>query len=397
MQPNHDGAPPTRPRARGHGADGQPGGAELAETRGPFESARTLPAAFYRSDEVFHLEQSELFGRLWLCVGREADIPKPGDFFTQEIGDERILVVRGRDATVRGFFNVCRHRGSRIVDAPRGEGLDRLRCPYHSWTYALDGRLTHAPLMPPGFAAAEFPLVPVRLGFYSGFVFANLDERAEPLERLLPDFPDLARYRMGDLRCGKRVVYEVEANWKFICENYSECYHCPGVHPQLFRISDYLEAGARVLEGGPCFNGGAMALRDGFETMSMSGRSGLPGIPGLPAEDHRKVFYYLVYPNFLLSPHPDYVLTHQVWPQAPTRSRVVCEWLFTPEALAMEGFDPADVVEFWDLTNRQDWRLCERAQRGALSRGYRPGPYQPKEDCVHAFDRWYADRLAPLL
>jgi Rieske 2Fe-2S family protein len=379
------------------GRERRPTAADLAATREPLESARTLPAAFYASPEIFRLEQSELFGRMWLCIGREADIPKPGDFFTHDVGGERLLVVRGRDASVRAFFNVCRHRGSRIVDEPRGEGLERLRCPYHAWTYALDGRLTHAPRMPAGFARDSFPLVPARIDGYAGFLFVNLDERAEPLERYLADLPDLARYRMGELRCGRRVEYEVEANWKFICENYSECYHCPGVHPQLFRISDYLEPGERALEHGACFNGGAMALRDGFATMSMSGRSELPPIPGLAADDHRKVFYYLVYPNFLLSPHPDYVLTHTIWPLAPTRSRIVCEWLFTREAVAMEGFDPVDVVQFWDLTNRQDWGLCERAQAGALSRGYRPGPYQATEDCVHTFDRWYAEKVAPLL
>jgi Rieske 2Fe-2S family protein len=382
------------PAGRG---DTRPTAADLAATRAPFESARTLPAAFYASDEVFRLEQSELFGRMWLCIGREADLPKAGDFFTHAVGDERILLVRGGDGAVRAFFNVCRHRGARLVDAPRGEGLERLRCPYHAWTYALDGRLTVAPRMAPSFAKGAFPLVPVRLELYSGFLFVNLDERAEPLERYLAGLPDLSRYRMGELRCGKRVEYEVEANWKFLCENYSECYHCPGVHPQLFRISDYLQPGERILEHGTCFNGGAMALREGFATMSMSGRSSLPQIPGLPAEDHRKVFYYLVYPNLLLSPHPDYVLTHTIWPLAPTRSRVVCEWLFTQEAVAMDGFDPVDVVEFWDVTNRQDWGLCERAQAGALSRGYRPGPYESSEDCVHTFDRWYAERLAPLL
>ena len=370
---------------------------ELEATRKPFESARTLPGEAYTSDGVFRLELAEIFGRMWLCIGREADVPKPGDFFTHEIGAERLLVVRGGDGAVRAFFNVCRHRGSRIVDAAHGEGLERLRCPYHSWTYALDGRLGHAPRMAADFDRTEFPLLQARLETFAGFLFVNLDERAEPLERYLADLPDLRRYRMAELLRGRRAEYEIAANWKFVCENYSECYHCPGVHPQLFRISDYLAPGLRVLEAGGCFNGGAMALRDGFATMSMSGRSSLPQIPGLPADDHRKVFYYLVYPNLLLSPHPDYVLTHTIWPLAPGRSRIVCEWLFTREAVAMPGFDPSDVVEFWDLTNRQDWGLCERAQAGAASRGYRPGPYQPSEDCVHTFDRWYADRLAPLL
>jgi Rieske 2Fe-2S family protein len=397
MQAKHDLPQPTQPPARIHGGASRPTAAELAATRAPFESARTLPAACYTSDEVFRLEQAELFGRMWLCVGRAADLPNAGDFFTLDVGAERILVVRGGDATLRAFFNVCRHRGSRIVDEPCGEGLERLRCPYHAWTYALDGRLTHAPRMGASFARDPFSLVPLRLGVFWGFLFVNLDDRAEPLERAMADLPDLSRYQMGELRRGRRVEYEVAANWKFLCENYSECYHCPGVHPQLFRISDYLEPGARQLESGACFNGGAMALRAGFSTMSMSGRSQLPQIPGLSAEDHRQVLYYLVYPNLLLSPHPDYVLTHTIWPQGPARSRVVCEWLFTPEAVAEKGFDPVDVVEFWDLTNRQDWGLCERAQAGASSRGYRQGPYQSTEDCVYTFDRWYADKLAPLL
>ncbi len=392
MQVKRDLPPAMRP-PRSPGAVGRPTAADLAATREPFASARTLPAACYTSDEVFQLEQSELFGRMWLCVGREADIPKPGDFFTHDLGDERILVVRGSDATVRGFFNVCRHRGSRIVDVPCGEGLERLRCPYHAWTYALDGRLTHAPRMGASFARDSFSLLPVRLGLFWGFVFVNLEDRADPLELALSELPDLSRYQMGALRRGKRVEYVVEANWKFLCENYSECYHCPGVHPQLFRISEYLEPGVRQLESGPCFNGGAMALRDGYSTMSMSGRSQLPQIPGLSADDHRQVFYYHVYPNLLLSPHPDYVLTHTIWPLGPARSRVVCEWLFTVEAVAMEAFDPVDMVEFWDLTNQQDWQLCERAQAGAASRGYRQGPYQSSEDCVHTFDRWYAEWL----
>jgi Rieske 2Fe-2S family protein len=192
------------------------------------------------------------------------------------------------------------------------------------------------------------------------------------------------------------MEYEVAANWKLICENYSECYHCPGAHPQLARISDLIARSSRPQEIGRCFNGGPMQLREGIETMSLSGRRTVPVIPGLSADDHRYVYYYVIYPNLLLSPHPDYVLTHTAWPLAADRTRVVCEWLFTPEAVARPGFDPADMVDFWDVTNRQDWALCERTQRGAASRGFRPGPYQPTEDCVHTFDRWYADLMSAL-
>ncbi len=202
---------------------------------------------------------------------------------------------------------------------------------------------------------------------------------------------------MASLHCGKRIEYDVRANWKLICENYSECYHCAANHPQLIRISEHLAREARVQEIGRCYNGGPMRMRDGIETMSMSGKTTLPNIPGLTHDDRRYVHYYVVYPNMLLSPHPDYVLVHTAWPIAPDRTHIVCEWLFTEAAVRQKDFDPRDVVEFWDVTNRQDWALCERAQIGIASRGFRQGPYQPTEDCVHTFDRWYADRLAALI
>lgn len=374
-----------------------PTAAELALTRKPFAEARTLPGAVHTSETVFRLEQEGLFGRSWLCVGREADIPAAGDYFLQEIAGDSVIVARGSDAGIRAFYNVCRHRGSKILEAPKGSGLKRLLCPYHAWSYELDGSVQNAPQMGEGFRKENFGLVPVRLGLFHGFIFLNLDDSAPPLERYLADLPDFSRFRMAELRCGKRIEYEVAANWKLICENYSECYHCAGVHPQLFRISDLIGRGQRRQEIGSCFNGGPMLMRDGVETMSMSGKRTVPPIPGLSPEDHRYVYYYVIYPNLLLSPHPDYVLTHTAWPLGPGRTRVVCEWLFTPEALSAKDFDPGDMVEFWDVTNRQDWGLCERAQAGAGSRGFRQGPYQPTEDCVHTFDCWYADRLAPLL
>lgn len=371
--------------------------ADLAATRRPFAQARTLPGAVYASPAVFALEQQAIFARSWLCAGRVADVPDAGDWFVKEVAGESVIVVRGGDGRVRAFYNVCRHRGSRLLDETRGRGLKRVLCPYHAWSYELDGSLQQAPGMPDSLARERHGLVPVGVGVHEGFVFVNLDPGAAPLARHLADLPDLSRFRMAELVCGRRVEYEVAANWKLVCENYSECYHCPGAHPQLIRISDLISRAERRQEAGACFNGGPMLMREGVETMSMSGRRSVAPIPGLTADDHRYVYYYVVYPNLLLSPHPDYVLTHTAWPLAPDRTRVVCEWLFTAEAAASPGFDPRDMVEFWDVTNRQDWRLCERTQAAAASRGFLPGPYQPTEDCVHTFDCWYAERLAPHL
>jgi len=220
------------------------------------------------------------------------------------------------------------------------------------------------------------------------------DRAAPALVDAYADLPDLGRYRVAELRRAKRVEYTVEANWKVIAENYSECYHCPLVHPQLHRISDITSGYAQF---GRSFSGGPMQLRDGCTTMSTSGVTALPTLPGLGEADHRLVHYYLVYPNLMLGLHSQYVLVHQAWPLAPDRTRVICDWLFRPETIAAPGFDPADMVEFWDLTNRQDWVLCERVQRGAASAGYVPGPYHPAEACAHAFGKWYAEAIGPSL
>jgi Rieske 2Fe-2S family protein len=366
----------------------------LALTARPLAEARTLPRRVYTDADVFALEGRVLFARTWLCVGREEDLPDAGSYLTQEIGGERILVVRGEDRALRAFFNVCRHRGARLVEEPCGRLRGAIGCPYHAWTYALDGRLLRAPRAEPGFRTEDFPLAQARLETFGGFVFANLDSAAPALATTLADLPDFARYRLADLRRARTIEYTVAANWKVVAENYSECYHCPGVHPQLHRISDITSGFAQT---GACFNGGPMQLRTGFTTMSMSGATALPSIAGLSDDDHRLVRYYLVYPNLMLGLHPQYVLVHRAWPLAPDRTRVVCEWLFPQETMAAAGFDPADIVEFWDLTNRQDWVLCGRVQLGAASAGYVPGPYHPAELCVHAFDKWYAEAIAPHL
>ena len=374
----------------GVGAAGGELAATLAATCRPFDEARTLPGAAYISDEVFALEQRALFGRMWLCVGREKEVPEPGSYLTQEIGAERVLVVRDARRALGAFYNVCRHRGARLIEEPRGHLGSIISCPYHAWTYALDGTLVRTPHQAAGFRPEEFPLARVQLGCRHGLVFVNLHPGAPALGAQLADLPDLVRYGLEALECAHRVEYDVAANWKVVCENYSECYHCPIVHPQLHRISEV----TRLFESGACFNGGPMAIRDGFSTMSMTGTSRSPAIAGLPDEDRRRINYYLVYPNLMLGLHPDYVVTHRAWPLAPGRTRVVCEWLFPQESVSTPGFDPADAVEFWDVTNRQDWALCERVQRGAASRGHAPGPYHPSERCVHTFDRWYAETLA---
>jgi Rieske 2Fe-2S family protein len=373
--------------------------AEIAAVRQPVDSARLLPPRVFHDPAIFDFEQRHLFARTWLCVGRDEDVAQPGTYMLASVAGESVIVVRGHDGAIRGLHNVCRHRGSTLLDAD-ADGADgrvmRLQCPYHAWVYDLDGTLRRAPHTDElvDFDTADNGLVPVRLETWNGFVFVNLDPTAPPLIDHLADLPGaVAAYPISDVRRARRIEYEVAANWKVIGENYSECYHCPGVHPQLNRLSPY-DRGRNLESRGP-WAGGWMDLIDGAETMSVDGAAhGRPPLPGIGTENERRVYYFVLWPNLLLSLHPDYVMTHQVWPIDAERSRVVCEWLFDPQQMARPGFDPSDAVEFWDLTNRQDWAVCERQQAGTRSSAYRAGRYSLMEDMVHAFDLMVADAYA---
>jgi Rieske 2Fe-2S family protein len=190
---------------------------------------------------------------------------------------------------------------------------------------------------------------------------------------------------MQDLRLARRIVYDIKANWKLIIQNYNECLHCPNLHPALNRLSHYLSGENEPLQR--TYMGGRMDLRPGVETMSLDGTCARAPLPGLPPDDRRRVYYYAIFPNVLLSLHPDYMMVHTLWPLAPDRTASVCEWHFHPQEMARPGFDPSDAVDFWDMTNRQDWHVCELSQAGISSRAYMPGPYSNREDLLYAFDR----------
>jgi glycine betaine catabolism A len=204
-------------------------------------------------------------------------------------------------------------------------------------------------------------------------VFVNPDRAAPPVSRYFAGLDErLAPYGLDRLVVAAEHDYELAANWKLAIENYHECYHCTSLHPQLCQVSPP-DSGTMYASDG-LWIGGSMALADGADTMSLSGRSATGPMPGVTGAALRDVLYLHLVPNLLLSPHPDYVLVHVLEPLAPGRTRIRCLWLFPPEVAAREGFDPAYAVEFWDLTNRQDWAACESVQRGVRSAGYRPGP-----------------------
>ena len=337
-------------------------------------------------------------------VAREEDAPDPGTYTLVELEGESIIVARGRDGALRAFFNVCRHRGTPVAEEACGKVV-RFQCPYHAWIYDLDGSLIRAKHTDEleDFSFERFGLAPVRLETWQGFVFLNLDPEALPLAAQLGDLVGhWDRFDFGALRSAKRVEYDVAANWKFVAENYSECYHCPGVHPQLNKLTPYDLGGDFDPDG--AWQGGWMELVDAADTMSLGDGSagaavhgstnGRPSMRGITAVDERRVYYYLLWPMAFISIHPDYLLVHRLVPQGPDRTLVVCDWLFEPETIAAPGFDPSDAVAFWDLTNRQDWHVCELQQRGTRSSSWVAGRFTTQEASVHAFDQMVADRYA---
>lgn len=356
------------------------------------EGAKTLPARYYTDPVLFAAELDGLFGRMWFHAGRSEEASRPGQYFVREFNGHDIVVTRNSAGAVRAFHNVCRHRGTRLCTGPSGQLSGSLQCPYHAWTYDLDGRLIGAPHMDevPHFRKADYPLLPVHADEWDGHVFLNLTDTPEPLHAQLGALVEKFRdWRMQDLRLGRRIAYDVKANWKLVIQNYNECLHCPNLHPALNRLSHYLSGENEPLRA--TYMGGRMDLRPGVDTLSWDGTCPRALLPGLSAEDRRRVYYYAIFPNLLLSLHPDYMMTHTLWPIAADRTVNVCEWHFHPSELARGGFDPADCVEFWDMTNRQDWQVCELSQAGIASRAYVPGPYSNREDLLYAFDRFVVD------
>jgi phenylpropionate dioxygenase-like ring-hydroxylating dioxygenase large terminal subunit len=349
----------------------------------PFGPSRLLPQEAYTSREVLDWEQRHLFEGSWACAGTAEALQHPGDQRAVRVGGDGILLVRGEDGALRGFYNVCRHRAHELLPPGGCRTARSIRCPYHGWTYGLDGGLRQGSDQA-GFDPGHEGLVPARVQEWGAWIFVNLSGDAPAFPEWIGSLDELTRnYDCSRLRAGASHVYEIPANWKLVVENYDECYHCPQIHPQLCKVSPP-ESGDNPERRG-AFVGGSMDLVKDAVTMSLDGHSDGVPIAGLSAAQLREVSYFSLFPNLLLSLHPDYVMTHRMEPLSPSRTRIECQWLFPPEALTKPGFDPRYAVEFWDMTNQQDWHAVESVQRGIESRGYRPGTLHSQEDAVYQF------------
>ena len=355
------------------------------------EGMRTLPGKYYHSKEIYREELEKIFYAKWLLAGRGEEIPAVGDYKLLELGDESIILTRNKSGGISANFNVCRHRGTRLCVEEKGHFKSKsIQCPYHAWTYDLDGILIASPMMTPlkSFDMEAHHLHRVGVHEWGGFIFVNLATDpipfAEQMGALVNKFQD---WRLDELRIAHTINYELECNWKLIFQNFQECYHCPGVHPLLSKLTPFQSAHHDCDEG--AIIGGYMELVEGVKSMTMDGEPAGPPLCDVHGEDLRRVHYYSVFPNMLLTPHPDFVLFHHIIPKGNAAITNTCHWLYHPDAIA----DPKNrariesAVEFWDLTNKEDWAVCEQMQQGTKSQRFTRGTYAGQEDILYALDQ----------
>ena len=360
----------------------------------------TLPGRYYTDPSIFTVEQERVFESMWFAVVRSADLGTPGKFETVTVGRESVLVVRGRDNQLRAFLNVCRHRGAKLCVDAVGEARRSIQCPYHAWTYGLDGKLVAAPNLTrmPDIDRVEYGLIPVHLNEWLGYAWVCLAD--EP-----PSFADIVRAavteRLGDpdmidhwevdtLGVGRRIVYDVKANWKLIIENFMECYHCATIHPELTEVLPEFADGYAA----QYYVGHGAKFADDAHGFTVDGREGLDKIGGVRAEEDRRYYAITVNPQVFINLVPDHVIFHRMFPMSADRTVVVCDWLYTKEVVT-SGRDVSHSVELFHRVNQQDFAACERCQPAMSSRAYaRGGVLVPSEHHIAAFHTWLTGKLA---
>ena len=355
-----------------------------------------LPASWYRDPAHYERELEVFWYGKWICVARDEELAAAGDWKLARVGTQSLVLVRDEAGAVSAFHNTCRHRGSVLCTEEHGRfARRRIVCPYHAWTYDLGGRLVATPrrMETPDFRLEDFPLFEVTAATWGGFVFVHLGKDPAPLAGAIGDRAErYRRYGFADLRIGRRIVLDVAANWKLLAENFSECFHCPPVHPEFCRVvTAYQEAGAWGLRGGaeakPEYKAGA-------QTLTLDGTARLPAFPGLNDEERTRLYAAdMVLPNLFLNVQPDYVNSQLMFPTGPQSVRMVYDWLFEPRHLPLGEADLQHYVALWDITNRQDARNCEWQQQGVQSREFRHGVYVPQEFDAHRFAEWVRSGL----
>jgi Rieske 2Fe-2S family protein len=344
-----------------------------------------LPASWYRDPAHYQRELEAFWYDRWIAVAREEEIPAPGDWRVVRVGSQQIILLKNGKGGLAAFHNTCRHRGSILCTKDAGHFVrNSIVCPYHSWTYGLDGKLVATPrkMETPDFDRKDFPLFKVATETWGGFVFIHLGKKPSPLKDLPAQFKN---YGFDKLRIGKRIVADVKANWKLLAENFSECFHCPPVHPELCRVvTAYRDAGAWGLRGKESLP----EYKPGANTLTMDGSSRLPAFKNLSKSEKNTLYVPAMFPpNLFLNIQPDYVNSHLMFPTGPESVRIVYDWLFEPDHMP-KGAVLEHYTALWEVTNAQDAQNCEWQQQGIHARPFKHGHYVPQEFDCHRFANW---------
>lgn len=383
-----------------------------------------LPQPFYTDREIFDWDVERVFFRNWLLTGHISRIEQPGQYYLYEVGGESIIISRGSQGEVRAVFNVCRHRGSRVCDKPEGRA-NSLACPYHAWTYALDGRLLGAAAMPEGFDKSEYGLKACPVRVEHGLIFVFLGDGPPPeMDRVFAEVaPFLAPYQLERSRLAARMTWEIQANWKLVVENFAECYHCGPAHPEYCEAMQHTEADAsrsaaqiKAFEQQTAdwerhaaslghFTGSIPASADyphcasrmpiGYGRTSQS-RTGEPLAPlmGTFRQSDGGYTSVRIHPaGYLLGPC-DHMVVCRFTPLSVDRTLQEMLWLVHPDAVPGRDFDAKELTWLWDVTTEQDLKIIEDNQKGVSSRAYEPGPYSKSETTLSLTLRWYMRQVA---
>jgi len=359
----------------------------------------TLPGHFYTDPAIFSLEQSRIFESMWFCAARAPELARPGAFKTVQVGRESVIITRGRDGALRAFLNVCRHRGARLCTEESGEVKRAFQCPYHAWTYGLDGKLVAAPNLTkmPDIDRVEYGLVTVHLREWLGYVWVCLAEEPPSFDadvigacvERLGSGEAIEHYDIDELEVGRRITYDVKANWKLIIENFMECYHCATIHPELTEVLPEFADGYAA----QYFVGHGAEFAADVEGFTVDGSGGFERLPGVSEEQDRRYYAITVKPQVFINLVPDHIIFHRMYPVAADRTIVECDWLYSKEVVA-SGRDVSRSVELFHRVNAQDFDACERTQPSMASRVYaKGGVLVPSEHHIGAFHEWLQQRL----
>lgn len=343
----------------------------------------------------------------WICIGRESDWPESGTYQVVSAGDQNILVVRTETGALNAFHNTCRHRGSVLCEQASGRlAQGRIVCPYHAWTYDFEGTLQRTPrrVETDDFDTGQHSLYGVALKTWRGFVFISLaDPPGRSLAESLGDQAELLQnWPLSTLQLAHRETHQVACNWKIFWENFLECYHCPGIHPELCRLVPMYSQGFLSSEdfqalGLESPSPAGHFLRESAETWATDGNSGLPLIEGLTEEERaRGMTFATLIPTMFVVAHQDYVRSVRMMPLGPETTRLTVDWLLPASSMNAEPALMEKMTSFARQVVMEDARACELNQKGLRSSRHQQGVLMPQEYDVLAFDNWVRMKLGSL-